>query len=453
MNHGVPSKSESPSGGHLAVSSRPVAEPKTQSKADRRSGHLRKGPTLRAPEVGASVYPTGSKPSLVAHPTSRNRRRAISEPMPVTASLVTLRPETQTPCLAEQQDTHASPAIARRRQQSPVPPGPLTIAFEALETFPALAEARTRLLSVIAKEHHATADVISAIESDVALTIAVLRLANDKQAVHRRVDTIARAVELIAPEELQAIANKVRTFDFFGRVDVWSDTPERFRLHALATQHAADRIARAVGYTNRDRLAVTSLMHDVGKLALIHAYPGYPSQIHRGKTTPEQRLALELRELGVDHALVAGVLLRRWGLPTSLIAPIEHHHSPEAEGEAQIIRLADMLANYQLGHHLSPTAMLQSARSLGVDPAKLRWLMHEPSGQDQRPRPLDPSPLTPQELAVLQRLAAGSVYNQIAHDLSLTPSTIRSHLHNIYGKLDVPDRAQAVLVASQHGWL
>src|SRR5436305_948867 len=115
--------------------------------------------------------------------------------------------------------------------------------------------------------------------------------------------------------------------------------------HARATQHAADRVAAEVGYEHRDRLTVTSLLHDVGKLVLLHAYPGYPSQVHRGARTPEERLHQERRELGVDHALVGGVLVRRWGLPTSIATPIERHHSPEAEGEAAFIRLADMLAH------------------------------------------------------------------------------------------------------------
>jgi HD-like signal output (HDOD) protein/DNA-binding CsgD family transcriptional regulator len=401
MNHGVPSKQVSPSGDRLAVGRRPVARPELRSKAVKRSAHARKDP--------APAYPDSSKTSALRRPASRTRRRAMA--------------------------------------------GPLTIAFEALDTFPALAEARTRLLSVIANEHHATIDVIAVVESDVALTTAVLRFASSKRPARSHVDTVARAVELLCPQAIQAIANRVRTFDFFGRVDIWDRAPERFRLHALATQRAADRIACATDYANRDHLAVTSLMHDVGKLVLINAYPGYPSQIHHGETTPEQRADRELRELGIDHALAGGVLLTRWGLPASLATTIERHHSPEAEGEAQIVRLADMLANYELGTRVSPSAMLQSARAIGLGPEKLRWLMHEPAGKTQRRRTIDPSPLTRQEHAVLQRLAKGSVYNQIAHDLALTASTIRSHLHHIYRKLNVSDRAQAVLVASERGWL
>ena len=152
----------------------------------------------------------------------------------------------------------------------------LTMAFEALEAFPALAESRNRLLAVIAKDNVATADVVSAVESDVALIIAVLRLANRAQNAAGKVDTAVAAVELLSPQTVQAVANRVRTFDFFERASVWDAAPERFRLHALATQHAADRLATEVGYENRDRLTVTSLLHDVGKLVLLHAYPGYP---------------------------------------------------------------------------------------------------------------------------------------------------------------------------------
>ena len=57
------------------------------------------------------------------------------------------------------------------------------------------------------------------------------------------------------------------------------------------------------------------------------------------------------------------------------------------------------------------------------------------------------------ELGVLQRLAEGKVYKQIAHELTLSTSTVRTHLHNIYGKLGAVDRAQAVLIATERGWL
>ena len=330
----------------------------------------------------------------------------------------------------------------------------LTIAFEALEAFPALAESRNRLLTVISKDHVATAEVVTAVESDVALIIAVLRLANQAQAARGRVDTVVDAVELLTPPTVQALAGRVRTFDFFERSSVWEGAPERFRLHALATQHAADRLAAEIGYEHRDRLTATSFLHDIGKLVLLHAYPGYPGQVHRGARTPEDRIHQERRELGVDHALVGGVLARRWGLPATIAATIERHHNPEVEGEAALVRLADMLAHYEQGAAVSPAAMLQTARSVGLGPEEIRRVLYElPSSPSQRRRHVDPCPLSGRELGVLQRLAEGKVYKQIAHELTLSTSTVRTHLHNIYGKLGAVDRAQAVLIATERGWL
>jgi HD-like signal output (HDOD) protein/DNA-binding CsgD family transcriptional regulator len=330
----------------------------------------------------------------------------------------------------------------------------LTMAFEALEAFPALAESRDRLISVISKDHVATSDIVAAVESDVALIIAVLRLANQTQKGRGRVDTAVAAVELLNPQTVQALASRMRTFDFFERASVWDAAPERFRLHALATQHAADRLAAEVGYEHRDRLSVTSLLHDVGKLVLLHAYPGYPAQVHRGARTPEERLHQERRELGVDHALVGGVLIRRWGLPATVAGPVERHHNPEADGEAAFIRVADMLAHYAQGAKVSPAQMLQASRTIGLGPQELRRVMYElPNATAQRQRHVDPCPLSSRELGVLQRLAEGKVYKQIAHELTLSTSTVRTHLHNIYGKLGAVDRAQAVLIATERGWL
>jgi DNA-binding NarL/FixJ family response regulator len=70
-----------------------------------------------------------------------------------------------------------------------------------------------------------------------------------------------------------------------------------------------------------------------------------------------------------------------------------------------------------------------------------------------RPRQVDPCPMSSREVDVLRRLAKGMVYKQIASELGLSTSTIRTHLHNIYGKLGAMDRAQAVLIATERGWI
>jgi putative nucleotidyltransferase with HDIG domain len=332
----------------------------------------------------------------------------------------------------------------------------LTAAFEALEAFPMLAESRNRVLRLFEAGEPAGADVVAAVEADVALAVTVLRLANRVDGRMRgRVESAVEGVEVLSPRTVHSIASKARTFDFFERTAVWQGVPERFRLHAVATQRAADRIAREFGYEARDRLMVTSLLHDIGKLVLVHAYPGYPRQIHAEARTPEERIQSERRELGVDHALVGGVLARRWGLPKSVASVIERHHAEDVDGEAAVVRLADMLAHYTLGGSVSPSELLSVARMVGIAPTDLRTVMYDlplPSSGGRRRR-IDPCPMSAREVEVLRRLARGMVYKQIASELGLSTSTVRTHLHNVYGKLGAMDRAQAVLIATERGWI
>ena len=245
----------------------------------------------------------------------------------------------------------------------------LTAAFEALEAFPALAESRNRVLRLVREDRTSVGDVVAAVESDVALLVTVLRMANRMAGKQKgKVASVPEAVELLTPEGVEQLASRIRVFDFFERIPGWDSAPEQFRLHAVATQSAADRLARELDYPKRDELLTSALLHDIGKLVLVHAYPAYPAQIHGQARTPEERVHRERRELGVDHALVGGVLARRWGLPNSLATAIERHHSDDAEGGAAMVRLADMLAHYGHGQAVDPKALLQAAKALALTP-------------------------------------------------------------------------------------
>ena len=332
----------------------------------------------------------------------------------------------------------------------------LTAAFEALEAFPALAEARTRLMAIVGESHPAVSDIVAAVESDIALVIVTLRAAN--KVVGRGsagVESVVDAVAALTPDAVERLVARMRTFDFFERTALWNGAPERFRLHGLATRAAVDRVASEVDTAARDRLAAAALLHDIGKLVLMHTYSGYPASVHREARTPEERIHNERRELGLDHALVGGVLARRWGLPRSLASAIERHHAEDAGGDAAIVRLADMLVHYTHGDTVSPSELLKVARRLGIDPKALRGVMFDlPNhASEKRRHPVEACPLSARELEVLKRLAKGMVYKQIAGELSLSTSTVRTHLHNIYGKLGAVDRAQAVLLAAERGWL
>ena len=75
------------------------------------------------------------------------------------------------------------------------------------------------------------------------------------------------------------------------------------------------------------------------------------------------------------------------------------------------------------------------------------------SARTKRRRSPEPCPLSARELDALRGLAEGKVYKEIAEELSLSASTVRTHLHNVYRKIGAVDRAQAVLLARDKGWI
>jgi DNA-binding NarL/FixJ family response regulator len=76
-----------------------------------------------------------------------------------------------------------------------------------------------------------------------------------------------------------------------------------------------------------------------------------------------------------------------------------------------------------------------------------------PLAREGSNRVSEPCPLSARELDVLRLLSEGMVYKQIAGEMQLSVSTIRTHLHNVYGKIGAVDRAQAVLTARDRGWI
>ena len=68
----------------------------------------------------------------------------------------------------------------------------------------------------------------------------------------------------------------------------------------------------------------------------------------------------------------------------------------------------------------------------------------------QNPRDQEEISLSTREVEVLEQLSKGLSYTVIADHLFLSPSTVRKHIENIYKKLQVHNKMEAVLMAQKH---
>ena len=318
-----------------------------------------------------------------------------------------------------------------------------------LDPPPVLLPARDRLRREIA-EGARLSELVLTLESDPGLAIRVLALAN-RGPRHRSIASASEAARALTPAQLGALVESAPV----TRLGMREHPSDRLRLHALAVQSVTARLCDLLGNEgDRDVLLTAALLHDVGKLALYEHDVSAAAALHAREDPPEQRAAAERRAFGADHAELGGAMARRWGFGERLCAAIERHHSASDPEDGALVRLADLLAHYAHGRRVELPELVALASRLTLSLDAVSELMYELPGPITTPRRgLDPCPLSDRERTVLQRLAEGKVYKQIAAELDVSSSTIRSHLHRIYTRIGVADRTQAVLVATDRGWI
>jgi LuxR family maltose regulon positive regulatory protein len=113
------------------------------------------------------------------------------------------------------------------------------------------------------------------------------------------------------------------------------------------------------------------------------------------------------------------------------------------EGPSVVVALAKLLEEDRLGEVqaayvrsiLEHSPLYQSAKGVGEN---------QPAGVDQGPLV---EPLTERELEVLELMAEGLKYKEIAGRLFISLNTVRTHVKAVYGKLGVDNRTKAIEVA------
>jgi DNA-binding NarL/FixJ family response regulator len=102
----------------------------------------------------------------------------------------------------------------------------------------------------------------------------------------------------------------------------------------------------------------------------------------------------------------------------------------EAEDEKLYNAIKEILAG---GAAMSPSIAVKTLK-----------LLRYPEKQELLAKAEDPIALSAREQEVLEQLAEGLSHTSIAKNLFLSPSTVRKHIENIYKKLQVHNKLEAV---------
>jgi NarL family two-component system response regulator LiaR len=120
-------------------------------------------------------------------------------------------------------------------------------------------------------------------------------------------------------------------------------------------------------------------------------------------------------------------------------------------------RVSEAIKAGALGYLLkdsSPDQLFQAVRNVADGnlslPQNLALMLME---ELQRPPQIEPpeANLTERELDVLKGIARGLSNQEIAGELSIGVTTVRTHVSSLFSKLDLANRTQAALYAVEHG--
>ncbi|MCB9098523.1 MAG: response regulator transcription factor [Anaerolineales bacterium] len=105
---------------------------------------------------------------------------------------------------------------------------------------------------------------------------------------------------------------------------------------------------------------------------------------------------------------------------------------------------------------IEPNELAKAIRAVAhgeayLHPTMARRVLEKMTTRQTASKPENNVQLTPREQEVLQYMATPATYREIAEKLFVSEETIRTHAKHILGKLQQPNRAQAVLAAVRAG--
>jgi two-component system, NarL family, response regulator LiaR len=156
--------------------------------------------------------------------------------------------------------------------------------------------------------------------------------------------------------------------------------------------------------------------------------------------TQPDLVVLDLRMPGMDGLTCIKLLRERFpDVGTAVLSGIDSDETIEAALRAG--------ANAFISKSVDPAELAEALRRAAKEPVQQAIGRAESRLESV----VEETGLTEREVAVLQALAQGQSNKEIARSLWLAEQTVKFHLTNIYRKLDVRGRTEAVHWAYHHG--
>ncbi len=229
-------------------------------------------------------------------------------------------------------------------------------------------------------------DMADVIARSPSLTALLIKIANSAAfGFLSKIDTVTRAVAMLGAREVNALVMGIAVMGIFQGIPKDLVDIHTFVRHSLACGILSRILAAHRQLQNTERLFVSGLLHDIGRLVLYRYFPEQAKLLlQMARKTGLSVYELEAECLGVRHAQIAEPLLRKWNFPAALQNAIVHHHRPSRSAdpaEAAIVHMADLAVNaIGLGHsgeHIVPRFEPMAWDALAIAPGALETALKQ----------------------------------------------------------------------------
>ena len=234
------------------------------------------------------------------------------------------------------------------------------------------------------------------------------------------------------------------------------------RGHSSGVSELAEAAARRLRFNEPDVVSIrrAGLLHDLGRMSVSNRI-----WEKRGPLTASEWEQVRLHAYQSERILVRSPLL-------APLAPLTgmHHERQDGSGyhrqatgnalplAARVLAAADAYqAMTQERPYRPALAPATAAGLLATEVSKGRLdgdcvrAVLEVAGHRTRPaRSAWPAGLSDREVEVLQLIATGGSYRDVAQRLVISPKTARHHIEHVYNKIGVSTRAAAAMFAMEH---
>jgi len=221
----------------------------------------------------------------------------------------------------------------------------------AVKSVPSLPSVVVKLRQYLNDPDVSFDELAKVIQVDPGLTANILQLANSAYfGWSRTIKTVKEAITRLGTNRIFQMVLCMSVAPLVRKPIRGYDTDaEGLWEHSIAVAVCAEKLAQTLGMKNMEEAFTAGLLHDMGKVVMgtfveVDDEPIKEIMLSDNLSFNEA----EQMVMGIDHAEVAGELLKAWNLPDTVVAAARCHHQPDRADEeyqqlVDLIHVADVL--------------------------------------------------------------------------------------------------------------